>query len=658
MSYVVGSAEVELVPTAEGFDAKANALLKDLSVKVRLDPDIAGLRAKIAEIRNESVNVKVDLHDRLAKTELDVLTRPRLAPIVATPVGGGAEGKAADAAGGGGDFRLPMPPISPLIGTLGLLATALVPIAASATAGTLALASMFTLAGGGVLVFAALVVGALKLDKAFSKDLAPGLKSLKSVFDSLVKSNLGAILKPLSEGIRILVGMMPAFTPVIRAVSGALVSMLKPIDAYVKSGAFAKLGAQMAPLVGGAIVGFGKVMGNLLGGVGSIGKTLLPLGERALAWLVKFTGQFALLGKSTGFRNFIAYAVKEMPLVGSVIGGLLVLIGHLLVGLAPVGAAVLGILNPIVAWLNKLPIGLLTQLVTGIALVVAAMVVWGIVAGVVNAIMDANPISLIILGVALLTAGIVWLVVNWKSVVAFLRNAWQGAVTWLRGTLVQIGEWWVGTWTHVREFFTVVWAIIPGFFRTVWTATVSWFGDTTRKITRFFADLPGNVLKALSNAGQWLWNVGVNMIRGLINGAGSLLVGLGRWLLSKLPGWLVTPFEAALGIHSPSTVMAGIGENMGKGLQIGLTRSLDAAVDAGVTKLRSRTSELSVSAVSAATAQVHAQVTAGRDTSRDESLNLLRKIAEAVGITADKTATAADIARATKLQARTGGTIA
>ncbi|WP_074783883.1 hypothetical protein [Arthrobacter woluwensis] len=56
------------------------------------------------------------------------------------------------------------------------------------------------------------------------------------------------------------------------------------------------------------------------------------------------------------------------------------------------------------------------------------------------------------------------------------------------------------------------------------------------------------------------------MIQGLLNGAGSLLSSIGSFFLNQLPGWIVGPFKAALGIHSPSRVFRQFGEFIVQGL--------------------------------------------------------------------------------------------
>jgi len=95
-------------------------------------------------------------------------------------------------------------------------------------------------------------------------------------------------------------------------------------------------------------------------------------------------------------------------------------------------------------------------------------------------------------------------------------------------------------------------------------------GEAIGNAVEFVQELPGKVRDALSGAGQWLYNTGRDMIQGLINGAGSLLSRIGEFFLDKLPGWIVGPFKAALGIASPSKAFFGFGQNTVQGFVDGV----------------------------------------------------------------------------------------
>ncbi|SNS41681.1 tape measure domain-containing protein [Micrococcales bacterium KH10] len=102
-------------------------------------------------------------------------------------------------------------------------------------------------------------------------------------------------------------------------------------------------------------------------------------------------------------------------------------------------------------------------------------------------------------------------------------------------------------------------------------------GEKIGEAIQWFKDLPGKVKSAFSGAGQWLVESGKNVVQGLLNGIGSLASTIGNWFLDKVPSWIKTPFKKALGIHSPSKVFEGYGNNIIQGLVKGLHGSRDRA---------------------------------------------------------------------------------
>lgn len=89
-------------------------------------------------------------------------------------------------------------------------------------------------------------------------------------------------------------------------------------------------------------------------------------------------------------------------------------------------------------------------------------------------------------------------------------------------------------------------------------------------VTGFVYGIPRMFFNAVSGAGSWLYNTGRNVVQGLLNGLSSLAGTVGQFFLNLLPGWIVGPFKAALGIHSPSRVFRDFGGNIGEGLLLGV----------------------------------------------------------------------------------------
>lgn len=350
----------------------------------------------------------------------------------------------------------------------------------------------------------------------------------------------------------------------------------------------------------------------------------------------------------------------------------------------------------------------------GILTIVAAMTAWNIITKVVavsqailNAVMDANPISLIILAIAGLVAGLIYFFTQTKTGQAvfaafgkFLAGVWEGIKTGFQAVadfftgvwsgittgLAAVGNFFKGIWTAIQtavgaflgwfgqnwriiiaivlgplglliDFVTAYWSeitgaistalsaiwgvittvfgAIGGFFSTIWNAYVSiitteiniiwtvistifnavagfmsavfgppiaaivgvfqwlagtiggiiggiWGGITSafNGVVGFLGGIGRTIINLFSGAGGWLVDTGRNIINGLLNGASSLLSKIGSMFLDIIPGWIKEPFKKALGIHSPSTVFAGFGDNITQGLINGVSSNADGVAGA------------------------------------------------------------------------------
>jgi len=102
------------------------------------------------------------------------------------------------------------------------------------------------------------------------------------------------------------------------------------------------------------------------------------------------------------------------------------------------------------------------------------------------------------------------------------------------------------------------------------TAIAKGIGDMGKTIFKFFKELPGVILGFFKGAATWLFNIGGDIVRGLINGLKAVGGTIGKMFLDILPGWIKEPFKKALGIASPSKVFKEFGKNIGEGLVQGL----------------------------------------------------------------------------------------
>lgn len=250
---------------------------------------------------------------------------------------------------------------------------------------------------------------------------------------------------------------------------------------------------------------------------------------------------------------------------------------------------------------------------------------WGLLA--------ANPIALVVVAIAGLVAAFVglwntsedfrnfWIGLwdNLKNVVStavdaivgffggiidFIKNNWQGLLlmivnpfagafkliydnceafrNFVDGLMKSVGDMFAAGWEAVKS----AWSAASGFFSGLFsgiknaaTAAGSVIGGALSKAwgavtsawngaTGFFSGIWDGIKGVFSNAWDAFTDIGGNIVKGIWNG----ITSLAGWLRDKITGFfsgIVNGVKSFLGIHSPSTVFAGIGGNMALGLSAG-----------------------------------------------------------------------------------------
>jgi TP901 family phage tail tape measure protein len=141
------------------------------------------------------------------------------------------------------------------------------------------------------------------------------------------------------------------------------------------------------------------------------------------------------------------------------------------------------------------------------------------------------------------------------DIISFLTYWFVGLplkfASWLASTVAAVGRgvadllvWWV-------ELPGKIEGAIWGFFGGLADKFAGWIGDaataTLNKgadILQWFKDLPGKIKDALGDLSQTLWNAGVDLIKGFINGIGSMFDSVKNTLgnlASKLTDWKGPP---------------------------------------------------------------------------------------------------------------------
>lgn len=279
---------------------------------------------------------------------------------------------------------------------------------------------------------------------------------------------------------------------------------------------------------------------------------------------------------------------------------------------AAVPSLILGLLdafNAAIPQIIQVGVQLFTSLVENLPAIITSIVAAlpQIITGIVNAF--ASNVGLIIeAGVQLFTA----LITNLPQIISAIVGAIPQIITAMIGAFQSVdwsGIWdgivtafsnvdWAGLWAQIQALFAAAWEQIKAPFTTagewasgIWTSITGAFADVGSWFTTAFSGAWTSITGAFSGAAEWaagVWNsitqafsnvlitfsgVGKDVVNGVWQG----IQGLAGDLTEKVKGFfsgIVDGVKGFLGIHSPSTVFAGIGGNMADGVGQGFGENM------------------------------------------------------------------------------------
>jgi len=159
-----------------------------------------------------------------------------------------------------------------------------------------------------------------------------------------------------------------------------------------------------------------------------------------------------------------------------------------------------------------------------------------------------------------------------KTVTSLIRGDWDGVWNGIKqsigGVLESIRGIIAGAVNLIKTAAKVAFDGIKAGGQEAWNAGVAWVKS-----------IPGSIRNALGAVGSMLYDVGRQIIQGLINGIKSLGGAVGG-AIGDVVGGGIKKAKSLLGIHSPSKVFHEIGENITEGMALGILSKEKAAYDA------------------------------------------------------------------------------
>lgn len=241
-----------------------------------------------------------------------------------------------------------------------------------------------------------------------------------------------------------------------------------------------------------------------------------------------------------------------------------------------IGAAV----KPVAKFLSE-NVGSVAAFVGVIGVVAIATKGWAIAQALLNASMFANPVGLIVLGVAALAAGLVYAYKRSETFRTVVQTVFKGIAVYLKVFKAVWTTVFKAVWTVLKttgkfvgaavKLFTLPMREIIAGAQAVWPAVKAGFNKVLSTVT----GIGGRVKNALKGARGWLIESGKNVMRGLVSGLDKGL----DWVKSKvqgvgklIPGWL----KKVLGINSPARATMPAGYFSALGIGVGMDKGLPA----------------------------------------------------------------------------------
>ena len=378
-------------------------------------------------------------------------------------------------------------------------------------------------------------------------DIIDAQKATASLNSAMAE--LGAIAEPIVTKLKQLAAeLLQQITPFVELIGNGLVGALTGAEGAAQQFTDGLLGmvtfaiqklTEMLP----TFINFAfQMIANIATGIAQALPTLVPSLVQLVADIVQvLIDNIPLLidaalqlvtGLAQGIINAIPVLVAALPtLITSLIDGLLSSIPQII----------------------QAGIDLLTSLITALPEIIATIVaaIPEIINGIITALLENIPL-IIQAGIDLLVALIQALPQIITTIAQAIPQIISGIVNALVQNIPQIIQAGVQLFVAlVRNLPTIIAEIVKAVPQIV-SGIVSAFGS-----------LVGEMVKA-----------GANLLHGLWEGISSAA----GWLWEKVSGWassLVDGIKNFFGIHSPSTVFAEIGTNMGEGVGVGFGESMN-----------------------------------------------------------------------------------
>lgn len=370
-----------------------------------------------------------------------------------------------------------------------------------------------------------------ELSTAFSRD---GAKGLIDAFGGILQEAVQFIAQQLPMVVdiasQIIISLVQGLTAALPQITGAAVTLLMTLVNGI---------VEALPAITDAAA---RMIATIVSGIAQALPELIPAAVSAVTQIVQGL-----------IENLPLILDAALQLILGLAQGILNAIPQLVAALPAIITALVSFLISAIPQIIEAGIQLLTSLIAALPAIIDSVVtaIPQIINGLTGAIIASIP-AIIDAGVKLLAALIQNLpviitavVTAIPQIVAALVSAFSGNT----GNIVLAGV----------QLLTALVANLPAIIAAV---------------VRAIPQIVGALVSAVGSMTYQMAEAGSNLIRGLWQG----ILNVKDWIWSKLRGFfndIVGDIRNFFGIHSPSTLFAGIGRNMGEGIGVGFQDAMN-----------------------------------------------------------------------------------
>lgn len=368
------------------------------------------------------------------------------------------------------------------------------------------------------------------------------------------------------------------------------------------NGVYAEAGAQYQQ-TNADVIAYRQSQSDLTAAMSSLGQAFMPI-------VTGLTNVATML--LSGVQPAVQWFVTNLPIIAPILAGIVTTIGLLAVVLnastiattaqtvaTNAAAAAQGLLNMV---MNANPIALIVTLIAG--LVVAIIGLWN------NSEAFRNFVTGAFQQIQQVAQVVIDAIVNFftvtvpnaiRVVIGFFQNLWNSIVSVFNGALSTVS----GFVSSVVSFFTVsvpnavsnmlsAAGRIPGqiasFLGNALSSAASFVGSFASSAIQAASQFVSNIVSGLSGLAGRVMSVGSDIVHGIWSG----ISGAAGWLMNQISGFannIVSGIKGFFGIASPSKVMRDeVGKYLAEGVAVGWEKndpmaSIERDLNVGVSRL-------------------------------------------------------------------------